>query len=139
LASSAEETEPSGLICTRTLTRTVPRMLERAFEEMSGTTLWTIVGAAEFATEDNEGEGEVAGLALDGAPEETELAPEPEPEPFSVDAELLPVREGGFAEAAPEFGAGEIVEDDFLDDAAGAMAAGLDLLPGAKFVGAELA
>jgi hypothetical protein len=135
LPSSAEETEPSGLICTRTFTRTVPRMLERAFEEMSGTTLWTIVGADEFATVDNEGDGEVDGFALDGAPEETEL----EPELFSVDAELLPVREGGFAEAAPEFGAGEIAEDDFLDDAAGAVAAGLDLLPGAKFVGAELA
>ena len=39
LASSAVETEPSGLICTRTLTRTVPRMLERALEEISGTTL----------------------------------------------------------------------------------------------------
>ena len=49
LASSAVETEPSGLICTRTLTRTVPRMLERAREEISGTALCTMTGAEGFA------------------------------------------------------------------------------------------
>ena len=98
-----------------------------------------MVGADGFATVDNEGDGELDGFALDGAPEETELAPELGPERFSGDADVLPVREGWLAEAAPEFGVGEIAEGDFLDDAAGAVAAGLDLLPGAKFVGAELA
>jgi hypothetical protein len=115
LASSAEETEPSGLICTRTLTRTVPRMLERALEEMSGTTLWTMVGVAGFA------------FAV-GASEETE----PEPEPFSGDADVLPVREGWLAEAAPEFGL------DAADVAGGVMGAALDLLLRAEFDEAEL-
>jgi len=38
-ASSAEETVPSGLSCTRTLIRTLPRMVERAFSETTGRTL----------------------------------------------------------------------------------------------------
>jgi hypothetical protein len=92
LPSSAEETEPSGLMCTRTLTRTVPRMLERALEEMSGTTLWTMAGAAEFATVDSEGDGEVDSFVLAGASEEVD--PDPEPKPFSGDADVPPVREG---------------------------------------------
>jgi len=133
LTSAAEETEPSGLICTRTLTRTVPRMLERALEEISGTTLWTIVGVAGFAFVD----GEVDGFAFDGATEEAD--PEPEPKPLSGDADALPVREGWLAEAAPEFGAVEIAEGGFLDDAAGGVVgAALDLLPRGEFGEAEL-
>jgi hypothetical protein len=133
LAISAEETEPSGLICTRTVTRTVPRMLERALEEISGTTLWMIVGVAGFAFVD----GEVDGFAFDGAVEEAD--PEPEPKPLSGDADALPVREGWLAEAAPEFVAGEIAEGGFLDDAAGGVVgAALDLLPRAEFGEAEL-
>jgi len=131
LASSAEETEPSGFICTRTLTRTVPRMLERALEEVSGTTLWTMVGVDGFAF----AAGEVDGFGLDGPSEEMG----PEREPFSDDADVLPVREGWLAEAAPKFAACEIVEGDFLDDAAGgALPAGFDLLLWAEFGEAEL-
>ena len=43
-ASSAVETVPSGLICTRTLMRTVPRMVERDFSETSGRTLRRTAG-----------------------------------------------------------------------------------------------
>src|SRR5439155_23204749 len=43
-ASWAVETVPSGLICTRTLMRTVPRMVERDFSETSGRTLRTTAG-----------------------------------------------------------------------------------------------
>ncbi len=48
LASSAEETVPSGLSCTRTLMRTLPRMVERAFSETTGRTLRWMEGAAGF-------------------------------------------------------------------------------------------
>ena len=37
-SSSAEETDPSAFSCTRTLMRTVPRMVFRAFCETSGNT-----------------------------------------------------------------------------------------------------
>ena len=47
-ASSAAETVPSGVICTRTLMRTVPRMVERAFSETTGRTLRWMEGAAGF-------------------------------------------------------------------------------------------
>jgi hypothetical protein len=47
-ASSAEETVPSGLSCTRTLTRTLPRMVERAFSDTTGRTLRWMAGAAGF-------------------------------------------------------------------------------------------
>ena len=43
-ASSAVETVPSGLICTRTLMRTVPRMVERDLSETSGRTLRSTAG-----------------------------------------------------------------------------------------------
>ena len=43
--SSAEDTVPSGLSRTRTLTRTVPDIVERALSETSGSTLRTIAGA----------------------------------------------------------------------------------------------
>ena len=46
LANSAEETVPSGLSCTRTLMRTLPRMVERAFSETTGRSLRCMVGAA---------------------------------------------------------------------------------------------
>ena len=59
-ASSAEETVPSGLSCTRTLTRTLPRMVERAFSETTGRTLrWMVGGAID--------EAEPAGLTFAGA------------------------------------------------------------------------
>jgi hypothetical protein len=49
-SSSAEETLPSGLSCTRTLTRTLPRMVERAFSETTGRTLrWMDGGAIDEA------------------------------------------------------------------------------------------
>jgi len=48
LANSAEETVPSGLSCTRTLIRTLPRMVERAFSETTGRTLRWMAGAAGF-------------------------------------------------------------------------------------------
>jgi hypothetical protein len=48
LASSAVETVPSGLSCTRTLMRTLPRIVERAFSETTGRTLRWITGAAGF-------------------------------------------------------------------------------------------
>jgi hypothetical protein len=37
-SSAAADTEPSGFNCTRTLMRTVPRIVLRAFCETSGTT-----------------------------------------------------------------------------------------------------
>src|SRR5260370_8947681 len=46
LASSAEETVPSGLSCTRTLMRTLPRMVERAFSETTGRSLRWMEGVA---------------------------------------------------------------------------------------------
>ena len=49
LASSAEETVPSGLSCTRTLMRTLPRMVLRAFSETSGRILRMTVGASGLA------------------------------------------------------------------------------------------
>jgi hypothetical protein len=52
LASSAVETVPSGLSCTRTLMRTVPRMVARDFSETSGRTLRRTVGAARLAADD---------------------------------------------------------------------------------------
>ena len=48
LANSAEETLPSGSSCTRTLIRTLPRMVERALSETTGRTLRWMVGAAGF-------------------------------------------------------------------------------------------
>jgi hypothetical protein len=45
-ASLAEETVPSGLSCTRTLMRTLPRMVERAFSETTGRTLRWMDGVA---------------------------------------------------------------------------------------------
>lgn len=57
--SSAEETVPSGLSCTRTLMRTLPRIVERAFSETTGRTLRWMEGAAMD-------EAELAGFALDG-------------------------------------------------------------------------
>ena len=48
LANSAKETVPSGLSCTRTLIRTLPRMVVRAFSETTGRTLRWMVGAAGF-------------------------------------------------------------------------------------------
>jgi hypothetical protein len=48
LANSTEETVPSGLSCTRTLIRTLPRMVERAFSETTGRTLRWMAGAAGF-------------------------------------------------------------------------------------------
>src|SRR5437899_9010861 len=71
-ASSAVETVPSGLICTRTLMRTVPRMVERDFSETSGRTLRRTAGlTAERAGADlllPEGEhvaSDGAGLEVD--------------------------------------------------------------------------
>ena len=46
-ASSAVETVPSGLICTRTLMRTVPRMVERDFSETSGRALRRTAGESD--------------------------------------------------------------------------------------------
>ena len=59
-ASSAEETVPSGLSCTRTLMRTLPRMVERAFSETTGRTLRWMDGVAID-------EAEAAGSTFDGA------------------------------------------------------------------------
>lgn len=59
-ASSAEETVPSGLSCTRTLMRTLPRMVERAFSETTGRTLRWMEGV----TID---EAAPAGFTFDGA------------------------------------------------------------------------
>jgi len=65
LASSAEETVPSGLSCTRTLMRTLPRMVERAFSETTGRTLRWMEGVAI----DEAGPAGFAfvGFTLDGA------------------------------------------------------------------------
>ena len=59
---SADETEPSEFSCTRTLIRTVPRMVSRAFCETSGTTLCVTSGveASESVTDAAEGLGREA-------------------------------------------------------------------------------
>src|SRR5947207_566773 len=105
LASSAEETVPSGFNFTRTLIRTVPRMVERDLSETSGNTLRMIEGGAGFAPEAAGREADAAGGTADDAPDgavsfrdgrafafdEDELAPgnpftEPLPGfPFGVD------------------------------------------------------
>jgi len=48
-SSSADETEPSGLSFTRTLIRTVPRIVLRAFDETSGTAWCRTSTAPELA------------------------------------------------------------------------------------------
>jgi len=48
VANSEEETVPSGLSCTRTLMRTVPRIVERDFSETCGRTLRMMDGDAGF-------------------------------------------------------------------------------------------
>jgi len=74
LASSAVETVPSGLSCTRTLMRTLPRMVARDFSETTGMTLRRTVGASGLAFADEDvapvAEADAAGalgFALDGA------------------------------------------------------------------------
>lgn len=52
LASSAVETVPSGLSCTRTLMRTVPRMVARDFSETSGRTLRSTARAGGSAADE---------------------------------------------------------------------------------------
>ena len=83
LASSAVETVPSGLSCTRTLMRTVPRMVARDFSETTGMTLRRTVGASglAFAAEDVApvAEADAAGalgFAADGADAELFAAAE---------------------------------------------------------------
>jgi hypothetical protein len=71
---SADLTVPSGFTCTRTLMRTVPRMVLRAFSETSGITWCTASGVPELALGTAE-RGAAAGtfdptggLASDNAP-----------------------------------------------------------------------
>lgn len=103
-ASSAVETVPSGLICTRTLMRTVPRMVERDFSETSGRTLRTTVGDMEFALEVAGWEERDAGC--DAAVDGSGLTALLRGFPFGVEGEGFGTGElfgGGVAEAAGEF------------------------------------
>lgn len=67
-SSSADDTEPSGLTCARTLIRTVPRIVLRAFAETSGTTRCTTSIAPELgvaAERDEAAGGFDAGAGVD--------------------------------------------------------------------------
>jgi len=119
-ASSAVETVPSGLICTRTLMRTVPRIVERDFAETSGRTLRRTAGEsgcddrAAGVTAERAGadlllpEGEL--VAPDGA--ELEVADEVAAalefgEGAAVDGADVELAGGIFASRAAEFGVEE--------------------------------
>jgi len=135
-ASSALETVPSGLICTRTLMRTVPRMVERDFSETSGRTLRRTAGergcddgaagaTAEGALVAPESDDESVVLALDeGAFLRGEFEVE-EPDAGTFGAEEFP--DGAGLEvrgevAGLEFGAGAAVDGSDVELAGGIFA-----------------
>jgi len=124
-ASSAVETVPSGLICTRTLMRTVPRMVERGFSETSGRTLRRTAG--ESGCDDG-----AAGVTAERAgadllvPEGELVAPELDDEfvvlgrEFAFGEEAIALDEGAFARGefeVEEPDAGSFGAEEFPDGA----------------------
>jgi len=112
-ASAAVETVPSGLICTRTLMRTVPRMVERDFSETSGRTLRRTAGESGWELEDDGAAGVTAerGGADLLVPEGELVAPE-------LDDEFVVfVREFAFDDEGIALDEGTFVPDEFLDGA----------------------
>jgi len=112
-ASAAVETVPSGLICTRTLMRTVPRMVERDFSETSGRTLRRTAGESGWELEDDGAAGVTAerGGADLLVPEGELVAPE-------LDDEFVVfVREFAFGDEGIALDEGTFVADEFLDGA----------------------
>jgi hypothetical protein len=71
-SSAAEETEPSGLTSTRTLMRTVPRIVLRAFEETSGIT-WCSTATVPEAGPEPEGPRPADGFAAGAGAAEVSL------------------------------------------------------------------
>ncbi len=112
-ASAAVETVPSGLICTRTLMRTLPRMVERDFSETSGRTLRRTAGESGWELEDDGAAGVTAerGGADLLVPEGELVAPE-------LDDEFVVfVREFAFGDEGIALDEGAFVADEFLDGA----------------------
>jgi hypothetical protein len=148
-ASSTVETVPSGLICTRTLMRTVPRMVERDFSETSGRTLRRTAG--ESGCDDGAAvTAEPAGADL-LVPEGELIAPGLDDEfvvlgrEFAFGDEGIARDEGAFARG--EFGveepdAGTLGAEEFPDGAglevAGEVAAALEFGEGDAVDGVEV-
>jgi len=150
LASSEVETVPSGLICTRTLMRTVPRMVERDFPETSGRTLRRTPG--ESGCDDGAAgvTAERAGADL-LAPEGELVAPESDEEfvvlgrEFAFGDEGIALDEGAFARGefeVEEPDAGTFGAEEFPDGAglevAGEVAAAPEFGDGAAVDGADV-
>ena len=149
-ASSAVETVPSGLIRTRTLMRTVPRMVERDFSETSGRTLRRTPG--ESGCDDG-----AAGVTAERAgadllmPEGELVAPEADEEfvvlgrEFAFGDEGIALDEGALARGefeveAPDaatFGAEEFPDGAGLE-VAGEVAAAREFGEGAAVDGADV-
>src|SRR5882724_7928937 len=137
-ASSAVETVPSGLICTRTLMRTVPRMVERDFSETSGRTLRRTAEESVWELEDDGAAGVTAerGGADLLVPEGELVAPE-------LDDEFVVfVREFAFGDEGIALDEGAFVADEFLDGAglevAGEVVAAVEFGDGDAFDGVEV-
>jgi len=146
LASWAVETVPSGLICTRTLMRTVPRMVERDFSETSGRTLRRTAGesgcddGAAGATDERAG----ADLLV---PEAELVTPELDDEfavlgrEFASGDEGIARDEGAFARGefeVEEPDAGTFAAEEFTDGAGPEVAAALGFGEGAAVDGADV-
>jgi hypothetical protein len=135
-ASSAVETVPSGLICTRTLMRTVPRMVERDFSETSGRTLRRTAGEAGWELEDDGAAGVTAELDDEFVALVLELA---------FGDEGIALDEGAFARGEFEVegpDAETFGTEEFLDGAglevAGEVAAALEFGEGAAADGVDV-
>ena len=140
LASSAEETVPSGLSCTRTFMRTLPRMVLRAFSDTSGRILRITVGATGLALT-------VAGADVAGGGVAADFEIGAEVFEFAMpeaDGEELLAREFVFGDAAGgvalrELAAGDGVGGFALREfTAGELVAFPDLADGAAMVAGAL-
>jgi hypothetical protein len=115
-ASSAVETVPSGLICTRTLMRTVPRMVERDLSETSGRALRRTAGESGCDDGASGATAERAGTDL-LVPEGALVAPE-------SDAEfVVPGRGFAFGEEEIALDKGALARDEFEVEDAGTFGA----------------
>lgn len=125
-ASSAVETVPSGLICTRTLMRTVPRMVERDFSEAAGRTLRRTAAETGRELEDDG----AAGVTAERAGE----VEEPDAGTFGAEEFLdgAGLEVAGEVAAALEFGEGAAVDGVDVE-----LAGGIFASRAAEFAGVE--